>query len=100
MQGKKGRIRISCETKDHANLSELQPFQGDLKTLSSYELDKLRNNTSEGQVVYDPFCGSGTTLIAAQMLKRKCAAIELSPEYADIIIARWEEYTGEEARHA
>jgi DNA modification methylase len=49
----------------------------------------IRNNTSELEGVYDPFLGSGTTLIACEQLKRVCYGIELSPAYCDIIVNRW-----------
>jgi DNA modification methylase len=49
----------------------------------------IRNNSAEGDLVYDPFLGSGTTLIAAEQYKRKCYGIELSPAYCDIIVKRW-----------
>ena len=49
----------------------------------------IRNNTSELEGVYDPFLGSGTTLIACEQLKRICYGIELSPAYCDIIVNRW-----------
>lgn len=52
----------------------------------------IRNNTSKGQAVYDPFLGSGTTLIAAEQLGRICYGIELSPAYCDIVIKRWVKY--------
>lgn len=52
----------------------------------------IRNNTSEGEGVYDPFIGSGTTLIAAEQLNRVCYGIELSPAYCDIIINRWKNF--------
>lgn len=47
--------------------------------------------------VFDPFCGSGSTLIAAEQLGRPCRAIELSPVYVDVAVARWEGYTGRRA---
>ncbi len=47
--------------------------------------------------VFEPFCGSGTCLIACHQLSRKCYAMEISPEYCDVILARWEAFTGEKA---
>ena len=55
------------------------------------------NNSSPGQAIYEPFCGSGTTLIACEMEGRACHAIELNPAYIDVIIKRWEDFTGEKA---
>ena len=54
----------------------------------------IRNHTLPGEWVYDPFVGSGTTLIAAELLKRKCLAVELNPEYVAMTILRWEILTG------
>ena len=53
--------------------------------------------TDERDLVFDPFLGSGTTLIAAEREKRVCYGTEISPGYADVILARWEKMTGEEA---
>ncbi len=55
------------------------------------------NNSQEGDAVYEPFAGSGTTVIAAEMEGRKCYAIELDPVYVDVIITRWQNYTGKTA---
>ena len=60
----------------------------------------MLNNASPGQAVYEPFCGSGTTLIAAQTTGRICHAMELDPAYVDVAVTRWQTFTGEEARHA
>lgn len=49
----------------------------------------IRNNSATGDAVYDPFLGSGTTLIASEILGRKCVGIELSPVYCDMIVNRW-----------
>jgi DNA modification methylase len=57
----------------------------------------IENNSSPGQAVYEPFSGSGTTLIAAEMTGRACYAMELSPAYVDVAVLRWEAYTGQEA---
>lgn len=53
--------------------------------------------TQLGATIYDPFCGSGTTLIAAEKLNRKCFAMEISEQYCDVIIKRWENFTGRKA---
>ena len=49
-------------------------------------------------VIFDPFLGSGTTLIAAEQLGRKCYGMELSPQYCDVIVERWQNLTGKEAK--
>lgn len=58
----------------------------------------IRNHGKAGDVVYDPFCGSGTTLIAAEHLGRACVALELSPGYCDVIVERWQKLTGSKAQ--
>lgn len=55
-------------------------------------LRPIKNNSQEGEGVYDPFLGSGTTLIACEQANRVCYGIELSPAYIDIIIKRWIKY--------
>jgi len=60
----------------------------------------ILNNSKRGEAIYEPFCGSGTTLIACEMEGRKCYAIELNPAYIDLIIHRWQDYTGKQAVHA
>jgi DNA modification methylase len=57
----------------------------------------MLNNSDAGQAIYDPFLGSGTTLIAAQTTGRACVAIEIDPLYVDVAIRRWQAFTGEEA---
>ena len=54
----------------------------------------IENNSSPGQAVYDPFSGSGTTIIAAEMTGRSCFAIEIDPAYVDVAILRWQAFTG------
>jgi DNA modification methylase len=58
----------------------------------------IENNSSPGQAVYDPFVGSGTTIIAAEMTGRACHALEINPTYCDVTIERWQNFTGEKAR--
>lgn len=57
----------------------------------------LENSTTVGSLIYEPFCGSGTTLIAAEQLGRKCYGMEISPAYCDVIVKRWETLTGKKA---
>jgi DNA modification methylase len=59
----------------------------------------IENNSSLGQAVYEPFSGSGTTIIAGEMTGRLIHAIELSPAYVDVAVKRWQDFTGEEATH-
>lgn len=54
------------------------------------------NNSSPGQAVYDPFLGSGTTLIAAETEGRICYGMELNPAYVDVIVQRWQAFTGQQ----
>lgn len=55
------------------------------------------NSTRQGEIVLDPFAGSGTAIIACEQLGRKCRAVELEPHYADAILMRWERLTGKRA---
>jgi DNA modification methylase len=57
----------------------------------------IRNNSSPGQAVYEPFSGSGTTIIACEMEGRVCHAIELNPAYVDVAVKRWQDFTGQTA---
>ena len=57
----------------------------------------IENNSSPGQAVYEPFCGSGTTIIAAEMTGRSCYAIELLGQYVDVAVERWQAFTGKSA---
>ena len=57
----------------------------------------IENNSSPGQAVYEPFSGSGTTIIAGEMTGRCVYAIELNPAYVDVAVTRWQEFTGQQA---
>ena len=57
----------------------------------------IRAYTDEGDIVFDPFVGSGTTLIAAENTKRRGFGCEISPAYCDVIVQRWENLTGKTA---
>ena len=58
----------------------------------------IPNSAKVGETIYEPFGGSGSTLIACEHLKRRCMAIELDPEYISTIIERWETLTGNKAK--
>src|SRR5207302_5955891 len=61
----------------------------------------IANNSRPGQAIYDPFLGSGTSLIAAEMTGRICYGIELNPAYVDVVVKRWQVFTGRAAtQHA
>ena len=57
------------------------------------------NNSRPGEAIYDPFLGSGSSVIAAEMSGRVCYGIELNPAYVDIAVRRWQQFTGRTARH-
>lgn len=57
----------------------------------------MENNSSPGQAVYDPFVGSGTTIIAGEISGRHVYAIEINPAYVDVCVRRWEDFTGGQA---
>lgn len=57
----------------------------------------IENNSSPGQAVYEPFSGSGTTIIAGEMMGRSVHAIEIDPVYIDVAVLRWEKFTGLQA---
>ena len=62
--------------------------------------DAIRDVSHRGEIVLDPFCGSGATLLAAEQTGRIARAIELDPLYVDVAIRRWQQLTGEQAVHA
>ena len=52
------------------------------------------NNSRAGDAVYEPFSGSGTTIIAAETTGRTCFAVEIDPAYVDVAVRRWQAFTG------
>ena len=62
--------------------------------------DAILDSSRRGDIVLDPFLGSGTTLMAAERTGRQCRGLELDPLYVDAIVRRWQAYTGAAARHA
>jgi DNA modification methylase len=57
----------------------------------------MLNNARPGEIVYDPFLGSGTTLVAAEVTDRMCYGMEVDPTYVDMIVTRWQDLTGKKA---
>ena len=58
----------------------------------------MLNNSAPGDAIYEPFCGSGSTIIAAESIERRCFAMEIDPRYCDVIIERWQSFTGSKAQ--
>ena len=96
-----GAQRHWCGDRDQSDVWQIKkPQKNDLHpTMKPVELVEraLRNSSRPGDVVLDPFGGSGTTLIAAEKSGRVARLIELDPKYADVIVRRWEDFTGKEA---
>jgi DNA modification methylase len=80
-------------TKEGESGSKIHPSQKPIKLCS----DVLQDFTEKKDIVYDGFLGSGSTLIVCEKLQRKCLGIELDPKYCDVIVKRWQEFTGKEA---
>ena len=57
----------------------------------------ILNHLRRGELVYEPFLGSGTTLAAAELTERVCYGIELDPKYVDVVVARWQSLSGKHA---
>jgi DNA modification methylase len=62
--------------------------------------DAIKDASNPKGLVFDPFAGSGTILIAAEKTGRHAAAIELAPAYVDVAVRRWQQYTGKTAIHS
>jgi DNA modification methylase len=102
--GEKGRYRTNVW--HYPGVNTLRP--GRLEELAMHPTvkpvalvaDAIRDCSHRAGIVLDPFAGSGTTLIAAEKTGRIGCGIELDPHYVDVIIRRWEAFSGEPARHA
>ncbi len=84
----------------------LNPFGGsDAESATGHGAQKpielmrrpILNHTQKGAVVYDPFLGSGTTVMAAELCQRRCYGLDIDPRYVDVIILRWQQLTGQKA---
>jgi DNA modification methylase len=100
-----GQQRHWCGDRDQGDVWQIKkPAKNDLHpTMKPVELVErcIRNSSKPGQTVLDPFGGSGTTLIAAEKSGRQARLMELDPKYVDVIVRRWQDWTGQEAvRHS
>jgi DNA modification methylase len=78
---------------DKNRINDLHPTMKPIKLLAKF----INNSSKEGDIVVDLFGGSGSTLMACEQLERICYMMELDPKYIDVIINRWETFTGEKA---
>ena len=62
--------------------------------------DAMKDCTRRGDIVLDTFCGSGTTMMAAERVGRRAYCVELEPRYVDVAIRRWQAFTRQDAVHA
>ena len=96
-----GVTRHWCGDRDQGDVWHIKkPHKNDLHpTMKPVELVEraIRNSSRPGNVVMDPFGGSGTTMIAAHKSGRKARLIELDPKYVDVIVRRWQEFSGGKA---
>jgi DNA modification methylase len=96
-----GKSRHWCGDRDQGDVWNIKkPQKNDLHpTMKPVELVEraIRNSSRPGDTVLDPFGGSGTTLIAAEKSGRVARLIELDPKYVDVIVRRWQDYTGAQA---
>jgi DNA modification methylase len=81
---------------DEAHLAALHPTVKPVAMVA----DAILDCSARGNIVLDPFLGSGTTLIAAERVGRCCYGMEIDPLYVDTIIRRWQAFTGDKATHA
>lgn len=100
----KGSDHYWCGDRDQGDVWFFnKPAKNDLHpTMKPVELvmRAIRNSSRRDEIVFDPFIGSGTTLIAAERTSRVCHGIELDPRYVDVCIRRWQSHTGGRAIHA
>lgn len=88
-------IQTLSKQSEEGNLLALHPTVKPVAMVA----DALLDCSARGEIVLDPFLGSGTTLMAAQRVGRVCCGIEIDPVYVDIAIRRWQNHTGERAMH-
>ncbi len=88
-----GHSETSLWSIDKPHKSDLHPTMKPVALFAK----AVENSTKSGETVLDPFLGSGTTLVACEQLGRTCYGMEISPQYCQVIIDRWEKLTGQKA---
>ena len=78
-----------------ASTSYVHPTQKPVELIEK----AILNSSKSGDIIHDCFAGSGSTLIACEKHNRDCMIMELDPKYCDVIINRWQDFTGKEAVH-
>jgi DNA modification methylase len=100
---REGQQHYWCGDRDQGDLWMFdRPRVNDLHpTMKPVELIEraVVNSSQRGEIVLDPFAGSGSTLIACEKLGRRARLIELEPKYCDVIVARWQEFTNKVVTH-
>lgn len=81
---------------DKPSQSKLHPTMKPLKLIQRF----VYNSSQEGDLVADIFGGSGSTMIVCEKMNRRCRMMELDPHYCDVIVERWEQFTGKKAEKA
>lgn len=85
---------------DSVTQAERKEFKHASPKPVSLWLPPIENHTKAGEIMYEPFSGSGGQIIAAEQTGRRCYAMELSPQYVDVAVKRWQQFTGQVAIHA
>lgn len=91
--GERNQTSVWELTHDTANGDRVHPTQ---KPVELFAIP-IRNHVRSGEVVYEPFLGSGSQLIAAERFGARCYGLEIEPKYVDVIVQRWENFTGKTA---
>ena len=101
---RKGHVAQWCGDRSQSTIWDINPQgrdRGDLGHGTQKPVEcmarPIRNHGKPGDGVYEPFCGSGTTIIACEELGRECYAIEIEPRYVDVAVKRWQKFTEQDA---
>jgi DNA modification methylase len=85
-----GKFKTSCWFYNTPLANDIHPS---MKPIGLVE-NAILNSSEVGDIIVDPFCGSGTSIIAAEETGRKCYGMEIDPYFVDAIIRRWQDHTG------